>query len=213
MTLPRLYPILDVETLRSRGARPVEAARAILEAGALILQWRCKAALTREHLEEAEQVARICRDAEVPFVVNDRADLAMLLAAGLHVGQEDLPAAAARKLVGEDAILGVSTHNADQLREAESSGVRLDYVALGPLFRTSSKEKPDPVVGCDQCRQWRQLTALPLVAIGGITRTNARDVLDAGADSVAVISDLVPDPYSPLALARRVEEWIELVNR
>ena len=213
MTVPRLYPVLDLETLRRRGAHPVEAARAILDGGALILQWRCKEALTRDHLEQAEQVARICRDLDVPFVVNDRSDLAMLLAAGLHIGQEDLPATAARKLIGEDAILGLSTHNAEQLRKAGSSGARLDYVALGPLFRTTSKENPDPVVGCDQCRVWRRLTTLPLVAIGGITRVNARDVLDAGADSVAVISDLVPDPYSPLALCRRVEEWIELVNR
>ena len=213
MTLPRFYPILDVETFHRRGGDPVEAARAIIEGGALILQWRSKEALTRDHLARAERVARFCRDMSVQFVVKDRADLAMLVAAGLHIGQEDLPAPAARRLVGEDAILGLSTHNAEQLREAGSSGVRLDYLALGPLFRTTSKENPDPAIGCDQCREWRGLTTLPLVAIGGINRVNARDVLDAGADSVAVIWDLVPDPYSPLALCRRVEEWMELVNR
>jgi thiamine-phosphate pyrophosphorylase len=137
----------------------------------------------------------------------------MLLGAGLHVGQDDLPPASARRLLGPAPTLGFSTHNADQLRDAESSGVQIDYLALGPLFATSSKQNPDPVVGPARLSEWRPLTSRPLVAIGGITRANAREVLIAGADSVAVISDLVPDPCTAHALARRVEEWLDLVNR
>jgi thiamine-phosphate pyrophosphorylase len=124
--------------------------------------------------------------------MNDRADLCLAAGFdGVHVGQEDLSPEGARRVIGLDLILGVSTHNPEQLREADWSFV--DYIAFGPVFATSSKENPDPVVGISGVRQARALTSKPLVAIGGITRQNARSVIDAGADSVAVISDLLPD--------------------
>jgi thiamine-phosphate pyrophosphorylase len=125
--------------------------------------------------------------------MNDRADLC--LAAdfeGLHVGQDDLSPASARKIVGPNRSLGVSTHNPAQVIEADKSSA--DYIAIGPVFGTASKAKPDPVIGLEGVRKARKLTSKPLVAIGGITRTNCTEVIEAGADSVAVISDLIRDP-------------------
>jgi len=110
----------------------------------------------------------------------------------VHVGQEDLSPAGTRRVIGPDRILGVSTHNPEQLQQADASAA--DYLAIGPVFGTSSKENPDPVVGLDGVRRARSLTKKPLVAIGGITRENARRVIEAGADSVAVISDLSREP-------------------
>lgn len=125
--------------------------------------------------------------------MNDRADLG--LAAdfdGVHVGQDDLSPESVRKIIGPNRWLGVSTHNPEQVAEADKTSA--DYLAIGPVFSTSSKEKPDPVVGLEGVRRARQLTGKPLVAIGGITRANAFSVIEAGADSVAVISDLLRDP-------------------
>jgi thiamine-phosphate pyrophosphorylase len=129
----------------------------------------------------------------VLLIMNDRADLC--LAAdfdGVHVGQEDLSPEAVRKIIGPERWLGVSTHNPEQIREADLTSA--DYLAIGPVFETSSKEKPDPVVGLEGVRRARELTRKPLVAIGGITRANAASVIEAGADSVAVISDLLREP-------------------
>jgi len=129
----------------------------------------------------------------VRLIMNDRADLC--LAAdfdGVHVGQEDLSPESVRGIIGPDRWLGVSTHNPEQLREADLTSA--DYLAIGPVFATSSKDRPDPVVGLEGVRRARQLTRKPLVAIGGITRANAAAVIGAGADSVAVISDLLRDP-------------------
>jgi thiamine-phosphate pyrophosphorylase len=125
--------------------------------------------------------------------MNDRADLA--LAAdfdGVHVGQDDLSPESVRKIIGPNRWLGVSTHNPEQVAEADQTSA--DYLAIGPVFSTSSKQNPDPVVGIEGVGRARQLTRKPLVAIGGITRANAASVIAAGADSVAVISDLVRDP-------------------
>jgi thiamine-phosphate pyrophosphorylase len=125
--------------------------------------------------------------------MNDRADLC--LAAdfdGLHVGQDDLSPNSARRIIGPTRLLGVSTHNPDQLAEADKTTA--DYLAIGPIFATASKANPDPTVGVEGLRQARKLTSKPLVAIGGITRANARSVIEAGADSVAVISDLIRSP-------------------
>jgi thiamine-phosphate pyrophosphorylase len=137
----------------------------------------------------SREIAGICRDAGILFVINDRADFANLLGAALHIGQDDLPAPAARKVV-PNAVIGFSTHNAAQMRRAIGSPV--DYLSLGPVFPTKSKENPDPVVGLEGLRALRPLTSKPLVAIGGITLENAPEVLAAGADSVAVISGLLP---------------------
>jgi len=130
---------------------------------------------------------------EVTLIMNDRTDLALAAGFdGVHVGQNDLPVAAVRTIAGADLIMGTSTHNPEQLRLADQT--EADYLAIGPVFATSSKLNPDPVVGLNGVRLARSLTTKPLVAIGGITRANCRSVLDVGADSVAVISDLVNNP-------------------
>jgi thiamine-phosphate pyrophosphorylase len=187
MKLPAFYPILDADRISA-----VPAAEALLEAGARILQFRHKSFFSRSAFQDASRIAELCRSAGALFVVNDRADIAMLLNAGLHLGQDDLSPADARRILPTPTIIGFSTHNEDQLRAADLEPV--DYLAIGPIFATGSKQNPDPVVGLDRLRALRTLTSKPLVAIGGITRANARSVIDAGADSVAVISDLLLDP-------------------
>jgi thiamine-phosphate pyrophosphorylase len=129
----------------------------------------------------------------IKLIMNDRADLALAAEFdGVHVGQDDLSPESVRMIIGPDRWLGVSTHNPEQLAEADLTSA--DYLAIGPVFATSSKEKPDPIVGLEGVRRARELTRKPLVAIGGITRANAVSVIEAGADSVAVISDLLRDP-------------------
>ena len=212
MILPRLYPILDLATAAARGIPPVAAAQAMFDGGATLLQWRSKELLTDVLLDQCAQTSEMARQYGARLVVNDRADLALLVDCGLHVGQTDLPASAARHLLGPNGLLGLSTHTAAQIEQAERSGVALDYLALGPMYPTRSKDNPDPVVGVALLRRWRALTPRPLVAIGGITRENAREPLQAGADCVAVISDLFPDRCTPSELRRRMEEWINAVN-
>ncbi len=204
MRLPRFYPILDTDTAARRKIAVVDAATRILEGGAGILQLRHKGFWSREVYETLEQVAELCQSCGVPFVVNDRADLARVVEAGLHLGQDDLPPTAARIVLG-NAPLGFSTHNEAQLRAADAEPA--DYLALGPIFGTVSKANPDPVVGLEGLRVLRHMTTKPLVAIGGITRENARTVLQAGADSVAVIGDLFPDDGD---IAGRVAEWVKI---
>jgi thiamine-phosphate pyrophosphorylase len=205
--LPRFYPILDSETAARHGVDPAHAAAEILAGGAQILQFRHKGFFSRETFATMERIARLCREARVPFVVNDRADLARLMNAALHLGQEDLLPTDARRIVGSETLVGFSTHNEAQLRAAAEEPA--DYLALGPIFGTVSKLNPDPVVGVEGLRRLRPLTPRPLVAIGGITRENARSVLEAGADSVAVIGDLFPNDGN---LRRRVEEWLILLR-
>ena len=188
--LPRVYPILDTATLIARRLTPLDAARAAIDGGARILQFRHKDGFTRAMVEEARKIAALCAGAGVLFVMNDRADLARLLDGGLHIGQEDLLPADARAVLGEELPLGYSTHNLKQLREATAEPV--DYLAIGPIFATGSKENPDPVLGLEPLPHLRTLTTKPLVAIGGITLANAESVLATGIDSVAVISDLIP---------------------
>ncbi|HZU24637.1 MAG TPA: thiamine phosphate synthase [Bryobacteraceae bacterium] len=210
MTLPRFYPVLDTAALSACGLAPLDAARSVLEAGVRILQLRHKAPYTRDDLDTAEQIARACENAGALFVVNDRADIARLAGAALHLGQDDLPPRSARAVVGPRAPVGFSTHNEQQLRAAAEEPV--DYVALGPIFGTVSKDKPDPRVGTAELRRLRPLTVLPLAAIGGITRENAAEVLAAGADSVAVIGDLLRDVSTQSELRARAREWLQLTN-
>jgi thiamine-phosphate pyrophosphorylase len=210
MKLPRVYPILDTESLEARGISLETAAAALLEGGAGILQIRHKGHWSRDFFEAARAVARLCRENGAALIVNDRADFALLLEAGLHVGQDDLFPRDARRLMGSDAIIGFSSHNPAQLCAA--GGEPVDYVALGPVFQTGSKRNPDPVVGVEEVNRCRALLDRPLVAIGGITLTNARDVLDAGADSVAVIGGLLPEAATARSLRQRMEEWQQLVN-
>jgi thiamine-phosphate pyrophosphorylase len=208
IVLPRVYPILDTESLERRGIAVRAAAAAFLEGGAQILQFRHKAHWSRDLFSAAQDVARLCREAGAALVVNDRADFALLLEAGLHIGQDDLPARDARRLMGPDAWIGFSSHNVRQLSEA--GGEPVDYVAFGPVFGTVSKRNPDPVVGVEEIRRCRALVEKPLVAIGGITLENARAVWSAGADSVAIIAGLLPADPTPQALRARMEEWQQL---
>ena len=205
MRLPALYPILDTQTATLLGIGVVSAARQILEAGARILQFRHKGFFSRDVLSELEQIAALTRACGVPLVVNDRADIARLTGAGVHLGQDDLSPEEARRVLGASPMLGLSTHNEAQFRSAASQPA--NYLALGPIFATGSKANPDPVVGLDELRRLRPLTGLPVVAIGGITRADAHAVLVAGADSVAVIRDLLPETGSVRA---RVEEWLRV---
>jgi thiamine-phosphate pyrophosphorylase len=209
MKLPRVYPILDTHSLAAKGCPPESAARAWLDSGARILQFRHKASWTRLEFEQAEHIAADCRERGAIFVIDDRADMAKLLGAGVHVGQEDLAPADARTLLG-DALVGYSTHNAEQLEAA--AGEPVDYLAIGPIFATASKEKPDPELGLKELRQCRGRSRRPLVAIGGITRATAPAVFAAGADSVAVISDLLPENCTSANLRRRMEEWQQLAQ-
>jgi thiamine-phosphate pyrophosphorylase len=210
VTLPPIYPILDTESLARRGFPAVSCAEAWLAGGARIVQFRHKGHWTRALFADAQRVAGLCRDAGALFVVDDRADMAALLGAGLHVGQDDLAPADARKLIGPGAVLGFSSHNTGQLAAALAEPVT--YIAFGPVFATGSKRNPDPVVGLIELRRCRELTPKPLVAIGGITRANARAVLAAGADAVAVIADMLPDPCTTESLRARMEEWQQLAK-
>ena len=205
MRLPRVYPILDTESLDRRAIALETAAAAFLEGGAGILQIRHKRHWSRAFFESARTVARLCREAGAALIVNDRADFAMLLDAGLHVGQDDLSPRDARRLMGSEAMIGFSSHNVPQLCAA--GGEPVDYVALGPIFSTASKLNPDPVTGLDEIRRCRSLIEKPLVAIGGITQENACDVWKAGADSVAIIAGLLPDPATAHSLRERMEQW------
>jgi thiamine-phosphate pyrophosphorylase len=208
MRLPVFYPILDLDSARRCGFHPVQATEEILSAGAHILQFRFKGFFDRQVFSDLEKIADLCRQANALLVVNDRADLAVLIgAAAVHLGQEDLSPTDARLVVGDNLTIGYSTHNERQLRRAASQPV--DYVALGPIFGTKTKANPDPVLGVDELRRLRPLTDRPLVAIGGITRANARSVIEAGADSVAVIGDLFPSDGA--SLRSRVQEWLSLV--
>ena len=210
LKLPPLYPILDSALLQSRDCSLEVAAAAILDSGARILQIRHKGHWPRAIFDQACQVKRLCEQAGAALIVNDRADIALLLDAGLHVGQDDIPPADARRLIGPDSILGYSTHNAEQLAAAGDEPAT--YLALGPMFPTQSKLNPDPVVGVDRLRAWRHLTPKPLVAIGGITRLNARSVLEAGAGSVAIIGDLFPADCSAASIRERMKDWQRTID-
>ena len=182
----------------------------MLDAGAAIIQFRHKGEFTEQRWQEAQAVRELCQLAGALFVMNDRVDYAALLGGGAHLGQDDLPPAAARRVIGPEALLGFSTHNEKQLREANSEPV--DYIALGPVFSTASKRNPDPVVGLEELTRLRPIVSKPLVAIGGITLDNSRAVLDAGADSVAVISALLPANPDLRALGTEVRRWISTVR-
>jgi len=205
--IPAFYPILDTEVAMRRGIDPVKAARQILDAGARILQYRHKAFLSREAFSWLENIAVLTQAAGAILVVNDRADLAKMFNAALHLGQDDLLPSIARRVVRPDTIVGFSTHNEAQLRAASEEPT--DYLALGPLFGTATKENPDPTVGLDDFRRLRSLSNRPLVAIGGITRANAMQAIDAGADSVAVIGDLFPEDGN---VGSRIREWLRLLS-
>ena len=193
MLISRLYPILDIACFEDAAAL-FTAADELAATSITILQYRNKSGNAREMLDQARELKRrLSTQSHVKLIMNDRADLCVAADFdGLHVGQDDLSPEAARRIIGPDRILGVSTHNPEQLAAADQTTA--NYLAIGPVFATTSKANPDPVVGLEGVRRARSLTSKPLVAIGGITRANANSVIDAGADSVAVISDLIRDP-------------------
>lgn len=191
ISVPRLYPIVDAACFSSTEDL-ANFAEELAAAGCTLLQYRNKSGHARVMLEQARELRKRV-DGAVKLMMNDRADLCLAAEFdGVHVGQDDLSPESVRRIIGSGRWLGVSTHNPEQLREADLTSA--DYLAIGPVFSTSSKEKPDPVVGHEGVRRARHLTRKLLVAIGGITRANAASVIDAGADSVAVISDLLRDP-------------------
>ena len=200
--LPRLYPITDV---RLSGLSHAEQVERLSRGGVRVIQLREKQKEAREFFREAEAALRVSRACGVRLIINDRIDIVLAVGAdGVHLGQDDLPPEAARRLLGERAIIGFSTHNVEQALAA--SRLPVDYLAIGPIFTTASKENPDPVVGLDGlCRVRSALPSMPLVAIGGITPQNARQTLAAGADSLAVISALLTDPTQ---IEARTKDWI-----
>jgi len=203
MFLPRLYPILDAACFPNAAAL-FAAAEEFAAAGCTLLQYRNKSGSARHMLDEARELRARLRP-NVILIMNDRADLCLAAGFdGLHVGQDDLSPEAARLIIGSARWLGVSTHNPEQLAEADKTSA--NYLAIGPVFATASKANPDPVVGLEGVRRARELTRKPLVAIGGITRSNARSVIEAGADAVAVISDLIRDPR------KSAEEFLRILG-
>ncbi|MGD0569088.1 MAG: thiamine phosphate synthase [Candidatus Sulfotelmatobacter sp.] len=196
ISVPRLYPIVDAAFFSSTEDLAVFA-QELIAGGCTLLQYRNKSGNARVMLEQACELHKLSR-ARAPaphirLIMNDRADLCLIAEFdGVHVGQDDLLPESVRSIIGPERWLGVSTHNPEQIKEADRTSA--DYLAIGPVFSTSSKANPDPVVGLEGVRRARQLTRKPLVAIGGITRANAASVIEAGADSVAVISDLLREP-------------------
>lgn len=204
LVLPRLYVILDAALINSP---ETACAESLAEAGVRLLQYRNKSASSRQFLESSRQLAETLVPRGVTFVVNDRPDVAFLAgASGIHVGQNDLGVDQARAVAGPNKLVGVSTHNLEQFECATATSA--DYIAVGPIFSTSSKANPDAVVGLDFLRKVRTLTDKPLVAIGGITLERAAAAIEAGADSVAVISGILSasDP------AERAKQYIKVLE-
>ncbi len=206
VVLPRLYAIVDAGCFVGEDATTdvIRFAQELVAAGVTLIQYRNKKGSGREILAQARELRHVCGRAS-KLIVNDRADLSVLAGAdGVHVGQDDLSPVGARVVVGDRLWVGVSTHSVEQLRAADAGPA--DYLAIGPVFATSSKENPDPVVGVEGVRAARAATRKPLVAIGGITAENCRSVIEAGADSVAVISALLGSPR------KSVEQFLRILR-
>ena len=205
--LPRLYVILDATLLDNS---PYDCAQELAATGVRLLQYRDKSASARDLLETSRKLVLSLSSYRTSLIVNDRPDVAALAgAAGVHVGQEDLDPEQARAVVGEEMWVGVSTHNLEQFRRAAETSA--DYIAVGPIFATTSKANPDPVVGLELIRQARPLTDKSIVAIGGITLDRAASVIAAGVDSVAVIRDVLC-AANPAEQARRYLETLDAAN-
>jgi thiamine-phosphate pyrophosphorylase len=204
LVLPPLYMILDAALLTTS---ELDVARKLADAGVRLFQYRNKRGSSRELLQASSSLAAELVPRGAMFFVNDRPDIAYLAgASGVHIGQSDLPAAESRVVLGPGKLLGVSTHNLEQFRAAVATDA--DYIALGPVFATDSKANLDPVVGPAMIREARKLTKKPIVAIGGISLERAKEVMEAGADSVAVISDVLraPDPK------KRARQFLDLIE-
>jgi thiamine-phosphate pyrophosphorylase len=203
ITLPHVYAILDAAFFSNSDAF-LAASQELAAGGVTLLQYRDKLGNARQMLEQARQLKHRLGDS-VKLIMNDRADLCLAAEFdGIHLGQDDFSPEGARRVIGESLWLGVSTHNSEQVTKADKTSA--DYIAIGPVFSTASKATPDPVIGLEGVRQARALTRKPLVAIGGITRANCRSVIEAGADSVAVISDLLRHP------GKSAEEFLRILR-
>jgi thiamine-phosphate pyrophosphorylase len=195
LMLPKIYPITDTTI---SGLPHQDQVKQLIEGGATLIQLREKRLSPREFFQEAREALSIARSAGIKLIVNDRVDVALAIGAdGVHLGQTDMPVEAARRLLGDQAIIGFSTHNLNQVEEAVRFPI--DYLAFGPIFPTATKENPDPTVGLTELPQIKDLAgSLPLVAIGGISADRIREVLMSGADSVALISAVL-NPAKPIA--------------
>jgi thiamine-phosphate pyrophosphorylase len=204
LELPKIYPITDARLTKLSHAAQVEI---LIDGGATLIQLREKRASPKDFYEDARAALEIARAASVKIIINDRVDIALALKAdGVHLGQDDLPPEYARKILGEKAIIGFSTHSVAQAVEALKFPV--DYLAIGPIFATQTKENPDEVVGIEGVEKVREAIGnFPLVAIGGVNSENFGKVLRAGADSVAVIGDLL---FEPDKIAEKLRNFIEL---
>jgi thiamine-phosphate pyrophosphorylase len=204
--LPRLYAIVDSSRIPV-GKSVGTFAAGLMAGGVTLLQYRNKTQFGKTLLAEAAEMKRAAADhADVRLIMNDRADFCLAAGfSGVHLGQDDLSPRGARVLCRPPRLVGISTHNAEQVARADNEPV--DYIAIGPVFATKSKENPDQVVGLDGIRAARKLTTKPLVAIGGITCENCVEVRNAGADSVAVITGLLADPRGA------AEEFLKLLDR
>lgn len=203
MTLdPSVYVITD---RRVAGGRSIlDIVRAAIRGGATVIQLREKTATTREMVDLGQALHHITRPAGVPLIINDRLDVALAIEAeGVHVGQDDMPAALARRLIGPDRILGVSAGTAGEARQAEKDGA--DYLGVGDVYGTPTKPDAGAPIGVDGLAEIIRAVSLPVVAIGGITPDNAAAVIQAGAAGVAVISAIVGAP-NPEAATRRLRE-------
>ena len=205
--LPSIYPITDTRVSGISHAKQVEK---LIAGGATLIQLREKQAAPAEFYQAANEAARVARNHGVKIIINDRVDIALAVAAdGIHLGQHDLPPTKAREILGENAIIGFSTHSLDQALEAVRFPV--DYIAIGPAFETNTKSDPDAVTGLAGLRQVRAAIGdFPLVAIGGIDASNLRSVFAAGADSAAVIAAIVSDAA---AIEQRMSRFLESAAR
>jgi len=190
LQLPKLYAITDCQL---SNCAHEETVRMLLAGGARFIQLRDKEASSREMLDQARACLKLTREAGATLIVNDRVDVALTAGVdGVHLGQDDMSVEEAREILGADKIIGVSTHSIDQFRAA--LGTSANYIAVGPVYQTNTKENPDPSVGLELVREAKRLADRPLVAIGGITPERAPEIIAAGADSVAVVSALYPWP-------------------
>ncbi len=191
LNLPKIYPITDTRLTKLSHAEQVKR---LIKGGARFIQLRDKYALPKQFYDDAKLAIEIARQSSVKIIINDRVDIALALKAdGVHLGQEDLPPAKAREILGEKAIIGFSTHSIGQAVEAVK--LPIDYVAIGPVFATTTKENPDEVVGIEGVKRVREAIGdFPLVAIGGISAENVSQILESGADSAAVIKSILFPP-------------------
>ena len=201
LQLPRIYPITDTIISSLSHAEQVEH---LLAGGATLIQLREKKGSARVFFDDAANALRLARNAGATIIINDRVDIALALGAhGVHLGQTDMPVNAARQLLGPEAIIGYSTHNIEQVKAALE--LPIDYLAFGPIFATRTKQNPDPVAGLDQLREAKSIAGqTPLVAIGGIDQTKLADVFSSGADSAAMISEIVSVPGQIAANLRKL---------